>query len=203
MSRYLRPRISGASVFFTVALADRSSRVLADHVGTLREAVRQTIAERPFRIDALVILPDHLHAVWTLPEGDADYSTRWRLIKTRFSRELPVGPLRASHEARQERGIWQRRFWERHIRDEADVAAHIRYCWWNPVKHGFVERPEELAPTRLLAGGKTGSGDPEQACDFLKRFPLSGGKRGIATCRCDILQDGHQRFEGFATAQLV
>jgi putative transposase len=145
MSRYLRPRVPGASVFFTVTTADRRSRLLVEQVGVLREAVRKTKAERPFRIDAWVVLPDHMHAVWTLPDGDAEYSVRWRLIKARFSRGLPSGPLRPSHEARQERGIWQRRFWEHHIRNEADLAAHIRYCWWNPVKHGFVERPEDWA----------------------------------------------------------
>lgn len=145
MPHYIRPRIPGASVFFTVALADRSGRLLVEHVDSLRSAVRQTRHERPFRIEAWVVLPDHVHAVWTLPEGDADYSLRWRLIKARFSRELPTGRLRASHEARQERGLWQRRFWEHHIRNEADLAAHIRYCWWNPVKHGFVERPEDWA----------------------------------------------------------
>jgi putative transposase len=143
MSRYLRPRVPGASVFFTVTLADRSSRLLVDQVDALREAVRATMAERPFRIDAWVVLPEHLHALWTLREGDADYSVRWRLIKTRLSRGLPVGPLRASHEARKERGIWQRRFWERHIRDENDFRTHIRYCWFNPLKHGLVERPED------------------------------------------------------------
>jgi hypothetical protein len=71
------------------------------------------------------------------------YSVPWRLIKARFSREMPVGPLRASYQARQEREIWQRRFGERHIRGEADLAAHIRYSWWNPVKHGFVKRHED------------------------------------------------------------
>jgi len=143
MSRYLRPRVPGASVFFTVTLTDRRSRLLVQEVAALRHAVRATRAERPFQIDAWVVLPDHLHALWTMPEDDADYSTRWRLIKTRFSRRLPVGPLRPSHEARQERGIWQRRFWERHIRNEADFATHLRYCWGNPVKHGLVEKPED------------------------------------------------------------
>ncbi len=143
MSRYLRPRVPGASVFFTVTLTDRRSRLLVQEVAALRDAVRATRAERPFQIDAWVVLPDHLHALWTMPEDDADYSTRWRLIKTRFSRRLPVGPLRPSHEARQERGLWQRRFWERHIRNEADFAAHLRYCWGNPVKHGLVEKPED------------------------------------------------------------
>jgi putative transposase len=143
MPDYLRPRVPGASVFFTVTLTDRSSRLLVQEVATLRDAVRITRAERLFQIDAWVVLPDHLHCIWTLPEGDADYSTRWRLIKARFSRGLPAGPLRPSLEARQERGIWQRRFWERHVRNEADFAAHLRYCWWNPVKHGLVEKPED------------------------------------------------------------
>ncbi|MCW1918458.1 transposase [Rhodobacter sp. KR11] len=143
MSGYVRPRVSGASVFFTVTLQDRGGQLLVDEVARLREAVAVTRAERPFQIDAFVVLPDHLHCVWTLPEGETDFSTRWRLIKTRFSRGLPMGTRRASHERRQERGIWQRRFWEHHIRNEADFAAHVQYCWINPVKHGLVERPED------------------------------------------------------------
>ena len=143
MSNYRRPKVTGAQVFFTVALAQRGSSLLVDKVVRLREAVRTTKTERPFEIDAWVVLPDHLHAVWTLPRGDTDFSTRWRLIKSRFSRGLPKGPTRASHDARQERGIWQRRFWEHHIRNEADYWTHIRYCWMNPVKHGFVKRPED------------------------------------------------------------
>ena len=143
MSRYLRPRLPGLPIFFTVALAQRGGTLLVDHVGLLRAVVAQTRAERPFGIATWVVPPDHLHCIWTLPEGDADYSTRWRLIKARFSRGLPVGALRASHVRRQERGIWQRRFWEHHIRDDADMVAHLRYCWWNPVKHGFVTRPED------------------------------------------------------------
>ena len=143
MSNYLRPQVTGARVFFTVALAARGSQVLVDHVERLRGAVQTTRAERPFAIDAWVVLPDHLHCVWTLPDGDADFSTRWRLIKSRFSRGLPKGRLRHSHVNRSERGIWQRRFWEHHLRDETDYRAHVRYCWINPVKHGLVERPEE------------------------------------------------------------
>lgn len=143
MSRYLRPRLTGAPIFFTVALARRGGTALVDHVGLLRAAVAQTRAERSFHIAAWVVMPDHLHCIWILPEGDCDYSTRWRLIKARFSRGLPMGARRESHVARQERGIWQRRFYEHHIRDEADMAAHLWYCWWNPVKHGFVTRPED------------------------------------------------------------
>ena len=142
MPTYIRPHIPAARIFFTVTLQERGSRVLVDQVPRLRAAVALTKAERPFRIVAWVVLPDHLHCVWTLPEGDDDFSTRWRLIKTRFSRVLPKGHLRPSHIARQERGLWQRRFWEHHIRDDADMAAHVQYCWVNPVKHGLVDRPE-------------------------------------------------------------
>lgn len=138
MSRYIRPRRAGATVSFTVALAQRGSRLLVAEVERLRQAVRDTRAERPFAIEAWVVLPDHLHCVWRMPEEDADYATRWRLIKARFSRGVEAGPQRASHVARGERGVWQRRFWEHHIRDEADFAAHLRYCWFNPVKHGLV-----------------------------------------------------------------
>lgn len=141
MSRYLRPRIPGASIFFTVALARRGSRLLVQQTDRLRDAVRVTRAERPFTIEAWVVLPDHLHCIWRLPDGDTDYSTRWRLIKSRFSRTLPLGDLRDSHILRQERGIWQRRFWEHHIRNEDSFNAYLRYCWFNPVKHGLVTDP--------------------------------------------------------------
>ncbi len=167
MPDYRRPRVAGATIFFTVALAERGSDLLVREIDTLRAAVRATRAERPFAIDAWVVLPDHLHCVWTLPEGDADFPTRWAAIKSRFSRAVretgragfsppkspstppPVwsgrnGGLKpALRVAKREAGIWQRRFWEHHIRDERDYAAHVRYCHANPVKHGFVDRPED------------------------------------------------------------
>jgi putative transposase len=107
----------------------------------LRDAVAHTRQNYPFDIDAIVILPDHLHAVLTLPLDDADFSTRWRLIKTRFAKALPKQErLSAARKARNERGIWQRRFWEHLIRDETDYARHVEYCYINPVKHGLVTR---------------------------------------------------------------
>ena len=165
MSEYRRPKVAGARVFFTVTLAQRGSFLLVDEIVRLREAVRVTKAERPFEIDAFVVLPDHLHCVWTLPPGDADFSTRWGAIKARFTRSLRDGcrvgfhPTKAkkmghavgwnptlrrseSKMRKGDAGIWQRRFWEHHIRDEADYWAHVRYCWMNPVKHGFVSQPE-------------------------------------------------------------
>jgi putative transposase len=157
MPVYLRPRRPGAVVFFTVTLLDRSSRLLVEEVDRLREAVRVTRSERPFGIRAWVVLPDHLHCVWHLPEGDADYATRWRLIKARFAHGLPVGARRRSHLVRRERGVWQRRFWEHHIRDEDDLAAHLRYCWWNPVKHGLVATPEEWPHSSVHRDDRSGA----------------------------------------------
>jgi putative transposase len=141
MPGYLRPKVTGATVFFTVALAERGDDLLVREVARLREAVRLTRAERPFGIDAWVVLPDHLHALWTLPAGDAAYATRWRLIKSRFSRGLPMGHLRPSHRNRGERGIWQRRFWEHHIRDAEDFRAHMEFCRTSPVRLGLVDNP--------------------------------------------------------------
>lgn len=143
MTRYRRARIAGGSYFFTVALADRRSCALVEEVALLREVYGRVARERPFRTEAIVILPDHLHAVWTLPEGDSDYSTRWKGIKAGFSRECrAVGRERPSLARKGERGVWQRRFWEHAIRDEADFAAHVEYCRINPVKHGLVAEPE-------------------------------------------------------------
>ena len=127
MSRHIRPRVQGASVVFTVALSGRRSRLLVTEIGALREAVRITSPECPFRIDAWVVLPNHLHAVWTLPETAAEYSVRWKDIKTRFTKSGgKTGRRSASRIAKGEAGIWQRRFWKHHIRDERDFATPLR-----------------------------------------------------------------------------
>ncbi|MBD9467631.1 transposase [Pseudoxanthomonas sp. PXM01] len=141
MTRYRRALVPGGTYFFTVNLADRRTTLLVDHVDLLRDTVRHTRQRHPFVIDAMVVLPDHLHAVWTLPPGDTDFPMRWRLIKTRFSHGLPQGEhRRASRAGKGERGIWQRRYWEHLIRDEADLQRHIDYIHVNPVKHGYVAR---------------------------------------------------------------
>lgn len=141
MPNYRRALIPGGCWFFTVNLLERRQSLLVDHIATLRCAVANTRTKYPFDIDAIVVLPDHLHAVWTLPPDDADFSTRWRLIKTRFAKALPKQErLSAARRARNERGVWQRRFWEHMIRDEADYARHVEYCYINPVKHGLVAR---------------------------------------------------------------
>ena len=144
MTAYRRNFIPGGCFFFTVNLADRRLRLLTEHVETLRLAFRETHRRHPFTIDAVVVLPDHLHAVWTLPKGDRDFATRWRLIKSTFSRNCATGePVSASRAAKRERGIWQRRYWEHTIRDENDFGRHIDYVHINPVKHGFVTQARD------------------------------------------------------------
>ena len=141
MPDYRRNRVSGGIYFFTVNLLERRVRLLVEHVDALRNAVRQVRAQRPFHIDAWVVLPDHTHCVWTLPPGDADYSSRWKAIKIAFAKALPrTERLSAVRERKGGRGIWQRRFWEHTIRDDRDYAAHVDYVHINPVKHGLVER---------------------------------------------------------------
>jgi len=140
MARYRRNFVQGGTFFFTVTLADRRSRVLVEHVQPLRHAFTTARAERPFTIDAIVILPDHLHAILTLPDGDTDFSGRWRRIKGHFSRSLLDSQMPLKRSANGELALWQRRFWEHTIRNEHDFMRHVDYIHFNPVKHGFVSR---------------------------------------------------------------
>jgi putative transposase len=136
MSQYTRAYVPGGTLFFTVALLERRQSLLIDHIDLLREAFCKVRRQRPFNIDAIVVLPDHLHCIWTLPADDADFSTRWRLIKTTFARGIPPGEYLSERRQRTgERGIWQRWFWEHMIRDERDFSAHVDYIHYNPVKH--------------------------------------------------------------------
>jgi putative transposase len=142
MPDYRRNRVEGGSYFFTVNLRDRRSDMLVTHIHALRDAVRTTRARHPFHIDAWVVLPDHMHCLWTLPAGDADFSARWQMIKALFSRSAPRPEDRAASLVRKrEAGIWQRRYWEHTIRDERDYAAHMDYVHFNPVKHGLAAHP--------------------------------------------------------------
>ena len=144
MPNYRRAFVPGGCWFFTVNLLDRRRTLLVDHIDALREAVTGTRHGYPFDIDAFVVLPDHIHAIWTLPPDDADFSTRWRLIKTSFAKSLPKQERRDTvRKARNEHGIWQRRFWEHLIRDDADYGRHVAYCYINPVKHGLVTRVQD------------------------------------------------------------
>lgn len=138
MVLYRRNRVAGGTYFFTVTLRDRSSDMLVRHVDLLREAFRSVHDARPFTVEAIVILPEHLHALWTLPEGDSDYSGRWRAIKSHFTRQLRATGVPLLRDIRGEYQLWQRRFWEHTIRDERDHRHHVDYIHYNPVKHGLV-----------------------------------------------------------------
>jgi putative transposase len=144
MANYRRNFVAGGSFFFTVNLAERTSSLLTEHIELLREAFRYTRNRHPFEIDAIVVLPEHLHTIWTLPAGDCDYAMRWRLIKSRFSRSIPKDErISRSRLSKGERGIWQRRYWEHTLRDELDYARHVDYIHINPVKHGHVNSVAE------------------------------------------------------------
>ncbi len=136
---YRRAKLSGASYFFTLVTEQRRP-LLIKNIDRLRLAFRRVRNKYPFRIDAIVILPEHLHTIWTLPDGDSDYAHRWMQIKRNFSSGLDFMPSTPSQLAKREKGIWQRRFWEHYIRDEQDWQQHLNYIHFNPVKHGHVDR---------------------------------------------------------------
>jgi putative transposase len=136
MVRYRRKYVPGGTYFFTVTLRDRRADWLVRHIDSLRSAFARVKAERPFRIDAMVVLPEHLHLIMTLPDGDSDYSGRLRLIKAIFARRL-------RDEGIESRNVWHSRFWEHTIRDNRDLRHHVNYIHFNPVKHGHVESPTE------------------------------------------------------------
>ncbi|MES2490652.1 MAG: transposase [Pseudomonadota bacterium] len=141
MPQYIRAFCPGGTFFFTVTLLERRRRLLTDHIDVLRTAMTNVKRNKPFRVDAIVVLPDHMHCMWTLPPGDADFSSRWHAIKAQFSQSIPaVERLSDRRKRKGERGIWQRRFWEHQIRDERDFEKHVDYIHFNPVKHGHVQR---------------------------------------------------------------
>ena len=144
MPNYTRARIPGGTYFFTVITLERRP-LLTRHITryALRHAIEKTRLTHPFRINAWVLLPDHLHCLWTLPDGDEEYSTRWSMIKRFTTQQLSIYHGIAfqpnhSRTIRREYAFWQRRFWEHLICDEDDFRRHLDYIHWNPVKHGYV-----------------------------------------------------------------
>jgi putative transposase len=146
MTDYRRWRVAGGTYFFTVVTHGRQPFLTGDVARrTLRDAFRTVRQRRPFRVEAIVLLPYHLHTIWTLPTGDFDYATRWQLIKRRFTKLYlaagsPEGARSASRNAKRERGVWQRRYFEHTCRDEADMKRCADYLHVNPLKHGLVDR---------------------------------------------------------------
>ncbi|MGJ8621381.1 MAG: REP-associated tyrosine transposase [Yoonia sp.] len=142
MSNYRRLGVAGGTYFFTARLQDQQSDLLTSHIDVLRHATRLSMKRWPFAIDAAVILPNKLHMIWTLPEDDADYSKRWRLLKSGFSRNVPPPDYVPPHQQRRgEKGIWQRRFWEHHIRDADDLALHMHLIRSAPIHAGLTKKP--------------------------------------------------------------
>jgi putative transposase len=140
--QYRRAFTPGGTLFFTVVTHDRRPLLAsAEAVAVLRAAFRSVRQSRPFEIDAMVVMPDHLHCIWTMPPDDADFATRWRLIKTWFTKNRPTSLGTAPDPARSAKGeqaVWQHRYWEHLIRDDNDFARHVDYIHYNPVKHGLA-----------------------------------------------------------------
>ncbi|MFZ5637926.1 MAG: REP-associated tyrosine transposase [Pseudomonadota bacterium] len=159
MVLYRRNHVPGGTYFFTLTLRNRSSRILVEEIGALRWSLRKIKAERPFEILAMVVLPDHLHAVWRLPDGDDRYATRIQILKFRFTEALKAKGIPLPRYANGERALWARRFWEHTIRDEEDLRAHVDYVHYNPVKHGVVDHVSAWPYStfhRDVAAGRTG-----------------------------------------------
>jgi putative transposase len=140
MVMYRRNRVPGGAYFFTITLCNRSSSILVDRIDDLREVLLSVMRDCPFEIVAMVVLPEHLHALWTLPPGDDDYPGRIRLLKSRFTRCVAAAGALTRRDAKGEYDLWQRRYWEHTIRDDRDFEKHVDYIHWNPVKHSHVVR---------------------------------------------------------------
>lgn len=170
MPHYGRAYIPGGTFFFTVALLERRQHLLTDNINPLRESFRAVRTKYPFRIDAMVVLPEHLHCIWTLPTDDADFSTRWRLIKSHFSRSItPAERLSPRRAQKGERGVWQRRFWEHVIRDEQDFATHADYIHYNPVRHGWAQRVSDWPYSSFHRYVRLGIYPPDWAAPITSR----------------------------------
>ncbi len=139
MVKYRRYRIQGGTYFFTVTLQDRKSDYLTRYIRQLGAAIRHVKSLHPFTTIAMVVLPDHLHAMWELPDDDDNYSLRWRCIKTAFAANIKKSGVEILKNRFNENCLWQRRFWEHTIRDEKDYERNINYIHYNPVKHQLIK----------------------------------------------------------------
>ena len=155
-TQHLRPI---GKLFFTVRLQDRHSNLLVQEIERLRHATRKTLNAMPFEIDEIVVLPAAIHTIWTLPEGDAEFSKRWRMLKSQFSRGLPVVEVGGPSDFKPyNKGIWQRRFWEYHLRDDEDLEAHRQMIHFAPVQAGLVKRPEDWPHSSIHRAVRLGRG---------------------------------------------
>jgi putative transposase len=179
--RYRRTGVAGATYFFTVVTYERCA-LFGDPraVAMLRQAIDRVLERRPFVIEAEVILPDHLHTLWTLPDDDCDYATRWRLIKEGFTRRYVAQFGEAERDERRrlkgERTVWQRRYWEHLIRDERDFTAHLDYIHLNPVRHGLVAAARDWPRSTFLSWAARGTYDLAWGSGEMPRLPACAGR---------------------------
>lgn len=138
MSDYRDNRVPGGTFFFTVRLLERGSTLLTDHISAFGEAMRLARVRKPFHVDAWVVLPDHAHAMWTLPPGDHDCSSRWRAVKIAFSKAL-----RKSMPGVGDGAIWERHYQHYRVGDDHEYAALVDYTHLDAVRHGFCNHPRE------------------------------------------------------------
>ncbi len=177
---YRRAKTPGATYFFTLVTHNRRKFLCApENIVLLRQAFRYVMTGHPFKIEAIVVLPDHIHSLWTLPAGDADFSTRWRLIKSYFSHHCATtyqGQVSASRQSKQEKAVWQRRFWEHQIRDEDDFIRHVEYIHYNPVKHGLVNAPLDWAHSSFRRYVEAGRYPADWGAGVAISFPPNVGQ---------------------------
>jgi putative transposase len=174
--RYRRARVSGGTFFFTLVTENRCPLFRdAQTVALLMECIDKVRGRHPFQLDAYVVLPDHLHALWTLLDGDTNFSTRWRLIKEAFTRAYIKSygaPSRnESRRAKGEQSVWQRRFWEHAIRDEHDFGRHLDYVHINPVHHGLSTAARDWPHSSFLQWVQRGAYDPLWGSDVETELP--------------------------------
>ena len=190
MSDYRRRYVPGGTYFFTL-VTYRRRRLFTSSLARqlLRDAIRHCRQHRPFEIDAIVLIPDHMHIMMTLPPGDRDYPMRWNHIKRRFTMQWrraggKAADITAAQARDRHQGVWQPRYWEHTIRDEDDFANHFDYTHFNPVKHGYVDCPQEWPWSSFHRYAKLGVYDRNWACQqrqrqtMLKRLDKLGRDMG-------------------------
>jgi putative transposase len=166
MVNYRRVKVASGSYFFTITLQNRQSSYLIDNVDFLREVFKEVKSQYPIYIRAIVILPEHLHTIWTLPPKDTNYSTRWQLLKSLFTRKLVKNGVNLIKNAKGEYNLWQRRYWEHAIRDETDMQRHIDYIHYNPVKHGMVNNVKDWPYSSFHRYVEMGVLEPDWGANF-------------------------------------
>lgn len=172
---YRRVYVPNGTYFFTVNLCNRKNPLLIKHIDILRTSFRQCMKKHPFKIDGIVVMPDHLHLMMTLPKNDSDFSLRIRLIKSCFSYHMNDDErINLSRRQKGERGIWQRRFWEHCIRNEDDFEQHLNYIHYNPVKHNYVQQPSEWPYSSIHRYIKQGILPKNWACQSIGNFEQYG-----------------------------